>query len=137
MTTDDHLSPEAQAVLEAVGQLGVQLEDTKDTIDRNTKQRIRVVVASFSVALLVLAACFVGYAQYDRVSRCNQRAETIETIKRVLAKDHDALPRALELGFPPSEDLDRVVAVIREGYDTSEAQLDDLLPEPDCGGFLP
>lgn len=142
------LSPEAALVLEAVSDVSVKLDEAKtgqeklraelkqDARDR-IKLAVRQVISVVVIAVVLLAVAFTGYVQYDRVTRCHARADTIATIKDVLKKDHEALPEGLRAGFPESPDLERTVSVIEKSYDVSERQIDLLLPEPDCSGFLP
>lgn len=143
MTTPD-LSSEAEIVLAAIGEVSTQLQSAKASqealrveLKRDADSRFRQTVALVLVVAILLSAGFLGYVQYDRVTRCHARADTIHTIKEVLATDHDALPKGLRVGFPPSDDLDKTIAVIVASYNASEKQIDALLPEPDCSGLLP
>lgn len=135
-------------MLRAIKALDGKLDLTREAIEEDTEARIlsveedsrhrfRVGLAVVAVVALLIGSASIGYAQYDRVTRCHQRADTIRTIEHILEQDHDALPGALKAGFPPSADLDKIVAVIRAGYDRSEADVRAQLPIPDCSGFLP
>lgn len=148
MVRRGEISPEGAHVLRAIKHLDSRLTETKQVIEADTearilqveedsKHRFRMGLAIIAIVALLITGAGVAYAQYDRVTRCNSRADTIQTIKRVLAKDHDALPDGLLDGFGDNPDTRRVVAVIRAAYDKSETDIDVLLPEPDCSGFLP
>lgn len=141
MSPDPALSPEALIVLDAISALDAKLAETQRTVEENTKHRIRLavqtVVAVIVISALTLVGGAVGYAQYDHVSRCHARAQVVTTIKEVLAQDHKALPAGLRKGFPDSPDLDKTIQVIEDSYAVSEHRIDQLLPDPDCGGFLP
>lgn len=138
------LSAEAEIVLDAIAGVNANLDSVKESqnalrseLKSDARSRFRQVLAIIAMTSLLLTGAAVGYVQYDRVSRCHSRADTIATIKRVIAKDHDALPKGLLQGFGDTADLRHVVAVIRASYNDSEQQIDLLLPAPDCSGFLP
>lgn len=143
-TPDPNLSPEAEVVLGAISSVSDQLdaarssqEALRNDLQADAKGRFRQTVGLIVAVAVFLFSAGLGYAQYDRVTRCNSRADTIETIKRVIAEDHEALPAGLLKGFGDNEDTQRVVEVIRLAYDNSEVRIDQLLPVPDCSGFLP
>jgi hypothetical protein len=148
MVARGEITGETAHLLRAIKNLDIKLDATQAAIEDDTEARIvqveedsrhrfRVGLAVIAVVALIIGGLTTGYAHYDRVSRCRSRADTIETIEEVLAKDHDALPAALLAGFPKSEDLDKIVAVIRSGYHQSEAELRAQLPKPDCSGLFP
>lgn len=144
MSTPDPLSSEAEVVLEAIERVNEKLDEAKSSqealreeLQNDAQSRFRQTVAMVLVVALFLLGGFTGYVQYDRVTRCHSKADTIAVIKRVLKQDHRALPDGILKGFGEDEDTKKVVAVIRSSYADSEKQIDILLPVPDCSGFLP
>jgi hypothetical protein len=138
------MSSEAEVVLEAIERVNVKLDEAKrsqealrEELQNDAQSRFRQTVAMVTVVALFLVGCFTGYVQYDRVTRCHSRADTIAVIKSVIKQDHKALPDGLLKGFGDGENTKHVVAVIRASYAGSEHKIDVLLPMPDCSGFLP
>lgn len=104
----------------------------KDAADRQ-RRALTAVAIYVTVAML----CVIAYLRQDTLNSCQARNARNDAVRTALATDHDALPDALREGFGDTEDVRRVVRVIRSGYDKSEAQLAADFPIRDCGSFLP
>jgi hypothetical protein len=144
VSTPENLSSEAEVVLAAIERVNEKLDAAKrsqealrEELQEDAQSRFRQTVALVVAVALFLLSGFTGYVQYDRVTRCHSKADTIAVIKKVIKQDHRALPDGLLKGFGEGKDTKHVVAVIRSSYDDSEKQIDILLPVPDCSGFLP
>lgn len=108
----------------------------EDDLREETKRRQHWLFGGIAVYVTIALLAFGAYLRNDALADCRGRSARNVAVREALHTDHAALPKALHDGFGDSEDVAKVVAVIRNGYAKSEAQLAAKFPAEDCGTFF-